>query len=46
MHMKTILNAVAPHKRFVYGKICWEDSQKRDRLLVHVAPRRNSKPVC
>jgi len=46
MQVKTILNAIEPHKGFVYGKIAWELDGTRECLCVAVRPRRNSRPVC
>lgn len=44
MHIKTLLNYVTNFKGFVF-----QDTQldrERNRLLIQVVPRKNSKPVC
>ena len=44
MHIKTLLNHVTKFKGFVFQKtIFLKDSNK---LMVHVVPRKNSKPIC
>jgi len=46
MQLKTILNRVQKFKSFVYGNIVWLDSDTNLALLVEVAARANSKPIC
>jgi transposase len=46
MHLKTILNRVAPHKSFVYGKIRWDEAAAGPTLEVSIQPRAGSRPIC
>src|SRR4051812_24234341 len=46
MHLKTILNRVAPQKSFVYRRIKWLDLGKRLALEVQIEPRHGSRPIC
>jgi transposase len=46
MHLKTILNRVAPHKSFVYGKVRWVEDAARPTLEVELHPRANGRPIC
>ncbi len=46
MQLKTILNRVEKHKSFVYGKVRFGQRRGRLSLLVHLRPRRGSRPVC
>ncbi len=46
MQLKTILNRVAKHKSFVYGKIRFGQTAGRLSLLVDLQPRRGSRPMC
>jgi transposase len=46
MHLKTILNRVAPHKSFVYGKVRWVEEAARPTLEVEIEPRANGRPIC
>src|SRR3974377_1760017 len=46
MHLKTILNRVAPQKSFVYRQIVWLDLGKQLALEVRIEPRSNSRPIC
>jgi len=46
MHLKTILNRVAPHKSFVYGKVRWVEEAARPTLEVELQPRANGRPLC
>jgi transposase len=46
MHLKTILNRVAPHKSFVYGKVRWDEAAAGPTLEVAIQPRAGSRPIC
>jgi transposase len=46
MHLKTILNRVAPQKSFVYGRVTLALEGGRLALEVEVKPRRNSRAIC
>lgn len=46
MHLKTILNRVAPHKSFVYDKPRWVEDAERLTLEVPIKPRAGSRPIC
>jgi transposase len=46
MQLQTILNRVAKHKSFVYGKVRFGPTAGRLSLLVSLRPRRGSRPVC
>jgi transposase len=46
MHLKTILNRVAPQKSFVYGRVTLALEGGRLTLEVEVKPRRNSRAIC
>ncbi len=46
MHVKTILNRVAPQKSFVYGRVTLALEGGRLILEVEVKPRRNSRAIC
>ena len=46
MQLKTILNRVQKFKSFVYGNIIWLDSGGNPELMIELAPRANSKPIC
>lgn len=46
MQLKTILNRVQKFKSFVYGNIFWLNSGGNLELVVEVAARANSKPIC
>jgi transposase len=44
MQLTTILNRVEKHKSFVYRKVTWRG--EKTGLEIHVAPRRNGRPIC
>ncbi len=46
MQLKTILNRVQKFKSFVYENVVWLDSEENLVLLVQIAARGNSKPIC
>lgn len=46
MRVSTILNAVEKHKSFVYRRVNWETRDGQKVLLVRIAPRKNTRPVC
>jgi transposase len=46
MHLKTILNRVAPQKSFVYGRMTLALEGGRLALEVEVRPRRNRRAIC
>ncbi len=46
MHLKTILNRVAPHKSFVYGKARWVEDVEWLALEVEIQARAGSRPIC
>jgi hypothetical protein len=46
MQLKTILNRVAPHKSFVYGKVRWLEDAAQLTLQVEIEPRANGRPIC
>ena len=46
MQLKTILNRVQKFKSFVYGNISWLESDGALALVVEIAARANSRPVC
>ncbi|MGD0099272.1 MAG: ISL3 family transposase [Acidobacteriota bacterium] len=46
MQLKTILNRVQKFKSFVYENVVWLDSEENLVLLVRIAARGNSKPIC
>ena len=46
MQLKTILNRVERHGRFVYGTPYWEETAERLTLVVPIEPRANSAPCC
>ena len=46
MQLKTILNRVQKFKSFVYENVVWLDSEENLALLVQIAARANSKPIC
>lgn len=46
LQLKTILNYVEKNKSFVYKEVSWEVSRRKPRILVRLAPRANSRPVC
>lgn len=45
MHLKTILNALDRHARFVYQKVVWRD-ESQSAIDIVVRPRRGSRPIC
>jgi len=46
MQLKTILNRVQKFKSFVYGNIFWLQSGENLELVIEVAARANSNPIC
>lgn len=46
MLLITILNRVEKYKSFVYEKAEWADKEVRNTILIHVEPRKNSRPIC
>jgi len=46
MQLKSILNRVAPHKSFVYGKPRWDEAAERMTIEVPIEPRANGRPIC
>jgi len=46
MHLKTILNRIAPHKSFVYGKTRWDEDVEWPTLEVEIQARAGSRPIC
>ena len=46
MQLKTILNRVQKFKSFVYGDVRWENVEGELGLMVDIAPRLHSRPVC
>lgn len=46
MQLKTILNRVQKFKSFVYARVVWLDSGENPELMIQLAPRANSKPIC
>jgi transposase len=46
MQLKTILNCVEKHQRFVYEKIQMIENGSQRELEIPIRPRRNSRPVC
>lgn len=46
MQLKSILNRVAPHKSFVYGKPRWDETAEQLTIEVPIEPRANGRPIC
>ncbi len=46
MHLKTILNRVQKHQRFVFAAIRWRPGFEAPAIEVEVVARTNSKPIC
>jgi transposase len=46
MQLKSILNRVERFKSFVYGKAEWVKDAPKPTIVVAIAPRANSRPIC
>lgn len=46
MQLKTILNRVQKFKSFVYGNVRWMESDETSALVIEIAARANSRPIC
>jgi transposase len=46
MQLQSILNRVARHKSFVYGKPRWAENEARPTIEVPIRPRANGRPIC
>jgi transposase len=46
MQLKTILNRVQKFKSFIYGNVSWVESGGALALIIEIAARSNSRPVC
>lgn len=46
MLLQTILNRCYPLKSFVYGRVEWDSEGGEPSLVVEVAARKNSRPIC
>jgi transposase len=46
MQLKTILNRVQKFKSFVYGNVNWLESDETSVLVIEIAARANSRPIC
>jgi len=47
MLLKTILNAIEPHKGFVFGSVRWRERDGAAKSLeIDIRPRTGSKPIC
>jgi transposase len=46
MQLKTILNRVQKFKSFVYGNVRWLESGEALALVIEIAARANSRPIC
>lgn len=46
MQLKTILNRVQKFKSFVYGNVSWLESDGKPALVIEIAARANSRPIC
>lgn len=46
MQLKTILNRVTHYKSFVFGKVCWRETDELLALEIEMQPRANGRPIC
>jgi transposase len=46
MLIKTVLNRVEEFKRFIVSRVIWGVVEGRDAIVVEIAARKNSKPLC